>query len=83
MGGYGSGQWVRVGSARTTEAALAIDLAVLKGWGDLRSNANCSGIYSWTNFNTGETTRSVGYVIHTGQGLRVAPGGEFSGLRGG
>ncbi len=65
MGGFGSGQWVRLGTAWTTEEALDLDLAVLNARGHLKPFAVCSGSYSWTYSRTGELSGSIDYTVRT------------------
>ena len=62
MGGYGSGQWVRTGTKRSTSSAIALDICALTQHGLLGPSRSTTATSTWSNSRTGET---IGTVEHT------------------
>ena len=64
MGGYGSGQWVRIGTKRSTSSAIALDICALTEHGLLRCSTSTFASSTWTDSRTGETIGTIEHIIH-------------------
>lgn len=63
MGGFSSGRY-RTRNRGTIEAALRLDLRVMRRQGFLVPGSAMSGIQRWTRTSTGEETGSVGVTVN-------------------
>lgn len=62
MGGFGSGEWHRYNSKKTTEGQHQIDVRLLKKWGYL-NGSTFIGTWSWSR--NGKITGSISYRLET------------------
>jgi hypothetical protein len=63
MGGYSSGRY-RTRNRGTVDAALRLDLRVMRRQGFLVAGAVTSGVQRWTRVATGEESGSVGVTVN-------------------